>query len=172
MRVLVAFACAVSLAACSLAPQLSPRAVGCYSVELDSFPAVFRHMLAPAPPELVRLDTINGGQLEVPTAWLEQQGLNLRGAAVGLMRPGWRIEGGKVRLERVGPSLLPPDSVVITFSGGPGMLAASLGADSAGNWSGWAFAMEGAAQSGGPIVPMRLMRRACGAVPLGISRYR
>lgn len=166
----LAAAVAAGAAACTPVPQLSPRAVGCYAVHMDSFPAAFSRMLVPTPPELVRLDTINGGQLEVPAAWLERQGLEQRFASLGLTRPGWRIVGGKVRLERVALTPLPPDSVVVTFGGGPGVLAASLGADTAGNWSGWAFAMEGAAQDGGPIVPLRLLRRECGAVPLGISR--
>ena len=170
MRVLVALACAVSVSACSLAPQLSPRALGCYAVELDSFPAVFRHMLVPPPPDLVRLDTINGGQLEVPTAWLEGQGLNTRSALLRQTRQGWRIQDGTVQLERVAFSLLPPDSLVLSFSGGVASLTAALGADSTGNWHGWAFSVNSASPRGEPLVPMRLLRRDCGRTPLGISR--
>jgi hypothetical protein len=171
MRTPVIIACLLGAAACSLAPQLSPRAVGCYAVQLDSFPADFQRMQVPAPPALVRMDTVHGGQLQVPTAWLEQQGPAMRSAWLGLMRPGWRIEGGKLRLVQVAQSQLPPDSVTVTFGGSPGALAASLGADSTGNWSGWAFAMESALQGSATIVPIRLLRRECGAVPLGVSRY-
>lgn len=170
MRILSAIAFAVSVSACSIAPQLSPRALGCYAVEMDSFPAAFRQMLVPLPPELVRLDTINGGQLEVPTAWLESQGLNMRSASLVQTRPAWRIQGGKVQLERVPFSLLPPDSLVLSFTGGAASLTALLGADALGNWQGWAFSVHSASPTGEPLVPIRLRRRDCGAVPLGISR--
>lgn len=170
MRVLVALACAVGVSACSTAPQLSPRALGCHAVELDSFPAVFRHMLVPPPPDLVRLDTINGGQLEVPTSWLERQGLNTRSAILGQTRPAWRIQHGRVQQERAPFSLLPPDSLVLIFSGEGASLAAELGADRTGNWQGWAVSVTSASPSGEPLVAMRLLRRDCGLTPLGISR--
>jgi len=169
-RALLTITIAVSVAACTTAPQLSPRAVGCYAVQLDSFPAVFRQMLVPAPPALVRLDTINGGQLEVPVSWLEQQGMFMRRAGLQLMRPGWRIQGARVQLERVGPEALPPDSVVLSFSGGGGQMLASLGEDATGNWNGLAFALTSASPYGEPLVPIRLQRQDCGAVPLGLSR--
>ena len=169
MRIPLALTVAAGVSACSLAPQLSPRAVGCYAVQLDSFPAAFGQMLVPRPPEIVRLDTINGGQLEVPVAWLQEQGFRMRSAGLQLLRPDWRIQGSRVVLERARPRVLPPDSVVLQFSGGAGALTAALGADSTGGWRGWAFAVTSATPFGEPLVPIRLHRRECGAVPFGLS---
>ena len=170
MRVLAALACAVSASACSIAPQLSPRAMGCYAVELDSFPAAFSQRLVPPPPDLVRLDTINGGQLEVPTPWLERQGLNARSAILRQTRPEWRIRNGQVQPEREAFSPLPPDSLVLIFSGRGASLTAALGADGNGQWKGWAFSSVNFTPNAEPLVPMRLLRRDCGLTPLGISR--
>lgn len=170
MRTLIVSASAAILMACSLAPQLSPRAAGCYAVHVDSVPAVLSRLLVPEPPQLVRLNTLNGGQLEVPTAWLQRQGLNMRSASLDLMRPGWRMHNGTVHVERVAPSLLPPDTLVLTFANGPNVFAAQFGADAVGNWSGWAFALVSGAPVDGSLMPARLVRHDCGTEPLGISR--
>lgn len=162
-RTALAITCAAALTACSIAPQLSPRAMGCYAVQVDTLPEVYRRMLVPQPPPMVRLDTIYGGQLQVPESWAAQTGPYV--ARLGLMRPGWRIEGSRVQLQRVSPAALPPDSVVLNF----GALTAPLGQDPSGNWTGWAFALTSATPFGEPLLPMRLQRRDCGTERFGIT---
>jgi hypothetical protein len=91
VRALVA---SLTLAGCSVAPQLAPSAAGCYRVAMDSFPDAYAKALVPPPPELVRLDTAFGGQLAVPVAWLEAAGYRQRAARVGLGRAFWTIRDG------------------------------------------------------------------------------
>jgi hypothetical protein len=155
-RALLTITIAVSVAACGIGPQLSPRALGCYAVAIDSFPDVYRRMLRIPPPAMVRLDTIYGGQIEVPASWGAQTGPT--GASLRLMRPDFRIEGARVQLQRVSPSALPPDSLVLYIGG----MVASLGQNDAGDWTGFAFALTSATPYGEPLVPMRLQRTDCG----------
>lgn len=162
-RTVVAIICTTALTACSLAPQLGPRAVGCYAVQIDTLPDVYRRMLVPQPPAMVRLDSIHGGQLQVPEAWAGQTGPYA--ARLQLMRPGFRIEGSRVQLQSVGPGVLPPDSIVLNF----GALTAPLAQDPSGDWTGWAFALTSATPYGEPILPMRLQRRDCGTERFGIT---
>lgn len=68
VRALLTIIIAISVTACGIGPRLSPRALGCYAVAIDSFPDVYRRMILIPPPAMVRLDTIYGGQIEVPAS--------------------------------------------------------------------------------------------------------
>lgn len=156
-RALLTITVAVSVAACGIGPRLSPRALGCCAVAIDSFPGVYRCMLRIPPPAMVRLDTIYGGPIEVPAQWAAQTGPIV--ASLRLMRPDFRIEGSRVQLLRVSPSALPPDSLVLDIGG----MVASLGQDDVGDRTGFAFALTSATPYGEPLVPMRLQRTDRGA---------
>lgn len=101
-----------SVSACHFGPRLNPLAAGCYRLESDSLPPVYRANLVPELPEVVRLDTANGGEVHVPRRWLEAQGLGLRHAGLGLHRPGWRLQQGQVVIDRR-TGFLPTDSLVL-----------------------------------------------------------
>jgi hypothetical protein len=170
MRPLAILAGAALVQACSLAPQLAPTAAGCYAVQLDSVPAQFPAMLVPPAPDLIKLDTAFGGQVQVPRAWLEAQGLNIRSAALGLVRPDWRITNGLVVTDRSSPRPFPPDTLALVFGGGAATLTALLGAEPSGDWRGWAFALPSAKPLGQPLVPVWLQRMSCGRTPMALSR--
>lgn len=169
-RALLLGAGLLALQACSIAPQLAPTAAGCYAVHLDAFPAQFQEMLVPPPPGLVQLDTTLGGQLRVPAAWLESDGIGVRRASLTLVRPGWSLRDGVLVNDRAVPAPLPPDSLILNFGGAAATLVAVMKADTSGHWNGLAFVLSSATPHGQPQVPVRLERTACGPTRMAVSR--
>lgn len=170
MRALACVVLTSVLLGCSIAPQLAPAAAGCYSVHLDSVPAQFHAMQVPPVPAVVRLDTAYGGQVQVPRAWFDAAGYRQRGAGLGLARPGWRIVDGVLANDRARPTPLPPDTLILHFSGPVSTLSMLMGAEPSGDWRGLAFTLTGATPYGQPMVPARLQRTACGPTPMALSR--
>jgi hypothetical protein len=162
----------LALGGCSIAPQLTPSAAGCYAVQLDSFPESFRKALVPPPPTLVRLDTAFGGLVQVPAEWLEAGGYRQRGATLLQQRPLWTIREGQVVVEgNPAPGgIFPPDSLALRFSGPGESLTALLSAQPSGDWEGLGFVISSFTQHGQPVVPMRLRRSTCGTTRMAISR--
>lgn len=167
VRGLVVIALALSVIACSGTPlQLAPRAIGCYAVELDSFPEVFTRLRVERPPALIRMDTLNGASLHVPRDWAEWDGRAMRRARLGLMRPEITLRNGNFVKDRRPVWLLPPDSVVLDFNGVGAQLEAVLEQDAAGDWFGTAYVFSTATPDGHPLVPISLKRRECGTADL------
>jgi len=168
-RIPVLLACGiVALSACSLQPRLAPQAMGCYGVTLDSFPAVFSTLQVPRPPELIQLDTAFSGVMYVPVTWLEAAGYRLRSAGLQQMRPETGIRDQRLITERrVGA--LPPDSLVLTFSGPGPALTALIRADPSGDWFGLAYVLASETPEGLPFVPIQLRRQTCGSTRMAIS---
>jgi hypothetical protein len=166
---------AVGLMACTGRPlTLAPRAIGCYSVELDSFPASFRQVSVERPPDIIRLDTLNGVLLGIPRAWQEWKGRAMRHASVSVSRPELTIKGGFLVRERNPYGLLPPDSIVLTFAAVGAALTAHVEQQASGDWFGTAFVHSSATPDGQPFLPVALRRRECGStdfVPTEL-RYR
>lgn len=158
----------VAVSACSLKPILAPRAIGCYTVSLDSFPDVYNRMLVPQPPELIRLDSAFGGVLQVPVAWLEADGYRMRSASLLLLRPDVVLRDMRLVRDRVAGAF-PPDSLLLKFRGGGPALNAMLRADVSGDWVGLAYVVESPTREGLPITPIRLRREVCGNTPMAIS---
>jgi hypothetical protein len=155
---------AVGLMACTGKPlSLAPSAIGCYSVELDSFPASFRVAGVERPPDIIRLDTINGVFLGIPRVWEEWKGLETRRASVSVSRPEITIKGGLLVRERKPYGLLPPDSIVLTFAAMGAALTAHVEQHAGGDWFGTAFVHSSATPDGQPFLPVALRRRECGS---------
>ncbi len=169
-RPLLIFVIPLALSACSIAPQLTPSAAGCYAVQMDSVPEAFRKALVPPLPALVRLDTAFGGQVQVPAEWLEAGGDRVRYASLALQRPSREILEGQVVIARHPGDLFPPDSLALVFGGPGGPLTALLAAQPSGDWQGLAFVVSSFTQHGQPLVPMQLRRAECGSTRLAISR--
>ena len=158
----------VGLLACSLKPRLAPQAMGCYDVKLDSFPAVFGSMLVPRPPARIQFDTAFSGVMYVPVTWLEAAGYRIRSAGLQQMRPGAGIRGERLITERRFGAL-PPDSLVLTFSGPGAALTALIRADPSGDWFGLAYVQSSATPEGLPFVPIQLRRQTCDSTRMAVS---
>lgn len=137
---------------------------------MDSLPASYRRNLVPELPEVIRLDAANGGEMHVPRRWLESQGLNVRQASLAFNRPGWRLKDGRVVLERR-TGWLPPDSLVLAFSGGGAALVAIIAPESADAWRGMAVMWPNPSVQQKQPLTLRLTRsNGCGETPMGLSR--
>jgi hypothetical protein len=169
VRLGVLLATAVACGGCSLAPQLAPTAAGCYAVQLDSFPVLFSAIPVTRPPTLVQLDPTYGGVIRVPVEWRAPQGVVTQFAELRLRRPSWRIADGEVVAHRVRPTPLPPDSLVVEFSGEGLPLTAMFGAEATGDWRGQAFVISVATPRGQPLVGLQLQRVSCGAAAMALS---
>ncbi len=162
--VLAIWILASGLIACTGKPlSLAPSAIGCYSVELDSFPASFRVAGVERPPDIIRLDTINGVFLGIPRVWEEWKGLAMRRASVSVSRPEITIKSGFLVRERKPYGLLPPDSIVLTFAAIGAALTAHIEQHASGDWFGTAFVHSSATPDGRPFLPVALRRRECGS---------
>lgn len=170
-RILLAGAFGVLAAGCSLTPQLAPSAVGCYRLIADTLPTAVRAELVPSLPDMVRLDTIHGGQLQVPVSWLESQGYQRRVALLGLLRPEVTLRDGIVVWEPRPGKPLPPDSLSLAFaSAGAQRLTVLLAAQPTGNWHGTAFMATTQSRLGQESLPVQLQRSECGSTVLGVTR--
>jgi hypothetical protein len=132
-------------------------------VELDSFPASFRVAGVERPPDIIRLDTINGVFLWIPRVWEEWRGLETRRASVSVSRPELTIKGGFLVHESKPYGLLPPDSIVLTFAAIGAALTAHVEQQASGDWFGTAFVHSSATPDGQPFLPVALRRRECGS---------
>jgi hypothetical protein len=158
------------VAGCHFGPRLSPLLTGCYQVQLDSLPSVYRANNVPPLPDVVRLDTANGGEMHVPVRWLEGQGRHMRMGWLQLNRAGWRLDGGRAVFE-TRPGWLPADSLVLGFTGGFTALTAAFSAASTEVMPGMAVMWPNPTVEPPPPIPIRLVRTAtCGDTRWGMSR--
>jgi hypothetical protein len=169
IRIACFSAMSLTASACNLKPRLAPEAVGCYAVAVDSFPDVYRRMLVPPPPPMVRLDTLMGPHVQVPRAWLEADRLGVRRSGLGLGRPYQTIRNGVVVNPEGRGSELPRDSIRISFGANGPSMTALLQADGHGNWSGMAYVLSAATPRGQPFVHLTLTRQDCPAIPMARS---
>lgn len=174
MRSLAVVMSIVLVSACGLEPRLAPAAVGCYALESDPIPATYRKDMVPEPPHLLRLDSVHGGQVQVPVSWLEAQGIGLRSASLTLLRPATMIIDGVPIAQSKPFRPLPADSIGLSFSGGlgprDGRFVAWFAALPSGDWQARTVLQSSRTPNVADVVPMRLKRMACDTTALGISR--
>lgn len=173
MRRLVIVTSVVIASACTLEPQLAPTAIGCYRLEADTIPAVYQRDMIPSPPAFVRLDTAQGGQVQVPAEWFESGPYRQRYAQVVLSRPPVMLIEGVPVAQSKPLRQLPSDSIGLVFGNANAFgrqFMAFLAQQPTGEWHGQAELQSPHAQGVTHIVPVRLSPTSCGSERLAITR--